>query len=148
MKCMHDSKAQGKIGRHAQFHWKYHSTWISDSPPISVQVASTKEPVEYTLCSVPIGIQCNAYQWGFSLSESLSDPSGTDLSLVFSPSPSSPSPPPSRTGKQFLSDPSPIIGNACHSLPNWLTNSCLVIDWCDPGVWRCLLKTCKTCWGC
>ena len=30
----------------------------------------------------------------------------------------------------FLSDPSPIIGNACHSLPNWLTdwltNSCLV----------------------
>ena len=23
----------------------------------------------------------------------------------------------------FLSDPSPIIGNACHSLPNWLTNS-------------------------
>ena len=31
---------------------------------------------------------------------------------------------------RFLSDPSPIIGNACHSLPNWLTdwltNSCLV----------------------
>ena len=26
----------------------------------------------------------------------------------------------------FLSDPSPIIGNACHSLPNWLTNSRLV----------------------
>ena len=25
--------------------------------------------------------------------------------------------------KIFLSDPSPIIGNACHSLPNWLTNS-------------------------
>ena len=28
--------------------------------------------------------------------------------------------------KIFLSDPSPIIGNACHSLPNWLTDSCLV----------------------
>ena len=30
----------------------------------------------------------------------------------------------------FLSDPSPIIGYACHSLPNWLTDSlthsCLV----------------------
>ena len=26
----------------------------------------------------------------------------------------------------FLSDPSPIIDYACHSLPNWLTNSCLV----------------------
>ena len=26
----------------------------------------------------------------------------------------------------FLSDPSPIIGNACHSITNLLTNSCLV----------------------
>ena len=26
----------------------------------------------------------------------------------------------------LLSDPSPIIGYACHSLPNWLTNSRLV----------------------
>ena len=26
----------------------------------------------------------------------------------------------------FLSDPSPIIGNACHSLTDCLTNSCLV----------------------
>ena len=27
---------------------------------------------------------------------------------------------------RFLSDPSPIIGYACHSLPNWLTHCCLV----------------------
>ena len=26
----------------------------------------------------------------------------------------------------FLSDPSPIIGYACHSLPNSLTGSCLI----------------------
>ena len=26
----------------------------------------------------------------------------------------------------FLSDPSPIIGYACHSLTNWLTDCCLV----------------------
>ena len=26
----------------------------------------------------------------------------------------------------FLSDPSPIIGYACHLLTHWLTNSCLV----------------------
>ena len=47
----------------------------------------------------------------------------------------------------FLSDPSPIIGYACQWLPNSLTNSLLFskLDWCDPGVWRCLLKTC---WGC
>ena len=33
----------------------------------------------------------------------------------------------SSSGKNmFLSDPSPIIGYACHSLPNWLTNSRLV----------------------
>ena len=46
----------------------------------------------------------------------------------------------------FLSDPSPIIGYACHSLTHWLPNSVLFskLDWCDPGVWRCQLKTC---WG-
>ena len=27
---------------------------------------------------------------------------------------------------KFLSDPSPIIGYAFHSLPNWLTHCCLV----------------------
>ena len=43
----------------------------------------------------------------------------------------------------YLSDPSPIIGYACHSLTDWLLFSKL--DWCDPGVWICLLKTC---WGC
>ena len=46
----------------------------------------------------------------------------------------------------FLSDPSPIIGNACHSLTHSLTHSCLVnfID-VTCGFWRCQLKTC---WGC
>ena len=39
----------------------------------------------------------------------------------------------------FLSDPSPIIGYACQWLPNWLLFSKL--DRCDPGVWRCQLKT-------
>ena len=29
-------------------------------------------------------------------------------------------------GITFLSDPSPIIGYACHSLTNWLTHCCLV----------------------
>ena len=50
------------------------------------------------------------------------------------------------TFELFLSDPSPIIGNACHSLTNSLTNSLPFskLDWCDPGVWRCQLKTC---WG-
>ena len=49
--------------------------------------------------------------------------------------------------KSFLSDPSPIIGNACHSLTFSLTHWLLFskLDWCDPGVWRCQLKTC---WGC
>jgi len=34
-----------------------------------------------------------------------------------------------------------------HSLTHWLTDSLLFseLDWCDPGVWRCLLKAC---WGC
>ena len=51
----------------------------------------------------------------------------------------------------YLSDPSPIIGYACHSLTDWLTHSLThsllfrKLDWCDPGVWRCQLKTC---WGC
>ena len=33
-----------------------------------------------------------------------------------------------------------------NSLTNWLTHSLLFsrLDWCDPSVWRCLLKTC---WG-
>ena len=46
-----------------------------------------------------------------------------------------------------LSDPSPIIGYACHSLTHSLTNSLLFskLDRCDPSVWRCQLKTC---WGC
>ena len=48
----------------------------------------------------------------------------------------------------FLSDPSPIIGNACQwlndSLTNWLTHWLLFskLDWCDPGVWRWQLKIC------
>ena len=47
----------------------------------------------------------------------------------------------------FLLDPSPIIGYVCHSLPNSFTDSppFSKLDWCDLGVWRCLLKTC---WGC
>ena len=34
-----------------------------------------------------------------------------------------------------------------HSLTHSLTDSVMFseLDWCDPGVWRCLLKTC---WGC
>ena len=42
----------------------------------------------------------------------------------------------------FLSDPSPIIGYACHSLTHWLTHSLLFskLDWCNPGLWRSLLK--------
>ena len=42
-----------------------------------------------------------------------------------------------------------------HCIPlfrNWLTDSLLFsrTDWCDPGVWRCQLKTswcCYCCWG-
>ena len=50
------------------------------------------------------------------------------------------------SSQQFLSDRSPIIGNACHSLTDSLTHSVTFskLDWCDPGVWRCQLKTC---WG-
>ena len=42
-----------------------------------------------------------------------------------------------KTQSFFLSDPSPIIGNACHSLTHslthWLTDSLLFsqLDWCD-----------------
>ena len=42
-----------------------------------------------------------------------------------------------------------------HSLTNWLTHSLLFskLYWCDPGVWRCQLKTCWCCnccwwWSC
>ena len=47
----------------------------------------------------------------------------------------------------FLSDPSPIIGNACQWLTHWLTNWLLFskLDWCGPGMWRWQLKTV---WGC
>ena len=43
----------------------------------------------------------------------------------------------------------------CLSVTHWLTDSltdcCLVIsklDWCGPGVWRCQLKTCWSCYCC
>ena len=55
----------------------------------------------------------------------------------------------------FLSDPSPIIGYSCHSLQlthltHWLTHwlPFSKLNWCDPGVWRCLLKTCWSCYCC
>ena len=43
-----------------------------------------------------------------------------------------------------LLDPSPIIGNACHSLTHWLTHSLPFskLDRCDPGLWKWQLKTC------
>ena len=44
--------------------------------------------------------------------------------------------------RQFLSDPSPIVGYPCHSLTHFVTFSRL--DWCDPGVW--ILQH-KYCWG-
>jgi len=53
----------------------------------------------------------------------------------------------------FLSDPSPIIGYACQQLTHSLTDSVTFskLDWCNPGVWRCQLKTCWCCnccwWG-
>ena len=53
------------------------------------------------------------------------------------------SPPRARARLFFLSDPSPIIGYACHSLTDALPFSKLV--WCDPGMWRYQLQTC---WGC
>ena len=48
----------------------------------------------------------------------------------------------------FLSDPSPIIGNAwlTDTLTNWLLFSKL--DWCDSGMWRWQLKTCWSCYCC
>ena len=36
-----------------------------------------------------------------------------------------------------------VTHSLTHSLTDWLLFSKL--DWCDPGVWRCQLKTC---WGC
>ena len=50
--------------------------------------------------------------------------------------------------KSLLLDLSPIIGCACHSLPDWLTVSLLFgkLDWCDTGIWRWQLKTCWSCW--
>ena len=36
-----------------------------------------------------------------------------------------------------------VTHSLTHSLTNWLLFSQL--DWCDPGVWGCQLKTC---WGC
>ena len=41
----------------------------------------------------------------------------------------------------YLSDPSPIIGYACHLLTHWIITFSK-LDWCDPGVWRCQLKIC------
>ena len=46
----------------------------------------------------------------------------------------------------FLSDPSPIIGNACYSLTDSLLFSKL--DWCGPGMWRWQLKNCWDCYCC
>ena len=42
----------------------------------------------------------------------------------------------------YLSDPSPIIGNACHKLTKSLTDWLLFskLDWCDPGMWRWQLQ--------
>ena len=51
-----------------------------------------------------------------------------------------------RRNQWYLSDPSPIIGNACHSLTDWLTPLLpFELDWCDLGRWCWQLKTC---WGC
>ena len=38
----------------------------------------------------------------------------------------------------------------CLSVTDSLTHSLLFgkLDWCDPGVWRCLLKTCRGCYCC
>ena len=46
-----------------------------------------------------------------------------------------------------LSDPSPIIGFACHSLTDWLTHSLPFskLGWSEPGMWRWQLKTCWSC---
>ena len=45
--------------------------------------------------------------------------------------------------KYLLSGPSPIIVYPCNSLTDSLLFSKL--DWCDPGLWRCQLKTCWCC---
>ena len=49
----------------------------------------------------------------------------------------------SKVQLKLLSDPSPIIVYPCQQLTNSVTFSRL--DWCDPCVWICQLKTC---WGC
>ena len=71
IKCMHGSKAQGKIRRRAQFHWKKHCTWISDSQPIFVQLLIPKNPF-YTLYVLFL-LEHNAMTTNgdFALSESL-----------------------------------------------------------------------------
>ena len=46
--------------------------------------------------------------------------------------------------KYLLSGPSPIMVYPCNSLTDSLLFSKL--DWIDPGVWRCQLKTCWGCW--
>ena len=59
--CIHGSKAQGKIRRCAQFHWKYHSVWISNSQPISVQLLIPKNPLNtlwILFCSYWNTMQC------------------------------------------------------------------------------------------
>ena len=46
--------------------------------------------------------------------------------------------------------PSLIIGYPCHSLTATNLSDVCRLDWCDPGVWRCQLKTswcCYCCWG-
>ena len=44
----------------------------------------------------------------------------------------------------YLSDPSSIIGYACHSLTHWLTDCLVYLIDLTCGSWRCQLKTC---WG-
>ena len=39
-----------------------------------------------------------------------------------------------------------VTNSLTHSLTDWLLFSKL--DWCDPGVWRCQLKTCSGCYSC
>ena len=50
--------------------------------------------------------------------------------------------------KNSLSDPSLIIGELPLSLTNWLTHPVTLsrLVWCDPGVWRCQLRTCRGCY--
>ena len=41
----------------------------------------------------------------------------------------------------FLSDPSPIIGYACHSLPHWLTHSVRLVDLMAVNDANCLVMS-------